>query len=114
MAKPLPVRNPLATLAICSAIRSRASSQETGANCPEPLGPVRASGVKIRLGVVDMFGEMGAFFTDESPGIGMVRIPLDGRDPAIFDTGQQAAGIRAVFGTNRTFPHGGFSGLADN
>ena len=50
-----------------------------------------------------------AFFTNESPGERMLRIPLNLGYFTVLHFDQKSAGIRAVLGAYRRFPHGKFS-----
>ena len=54
-----------------SATRSSASSQEIGANWPEPFGPVRRSGCVSRSGLMDALGVARDFRADHARRVGL-------------------------------------------
>jgi hypothetical protein len=55
---------------------------------------------------MDVLGKMTGFPANKAVSEGMIRIAFDGLDPAILDLDQKTTGVRAIFRTNRAFPHG--------
>jgi hypothetical protein len=60
---------------------------------------------------MDVLGEKPCLFADKTRGIRMIRITFNAYNPAILNLDQQAAGVRAILGANRSLPHLSFSSI---